>query len=537
MLDKKNHKFLGKPNFLSKTPITNDYSADDWTESTMERHDKHNFEAKIVYNVKNKTSKNQFLLTIYHFIPRSLQVKSSTYSRESFFADLNNNMRFKTPKMAFSGILNDENELSPLFRINKYVQEIMNGVLDSLIINKIVYELRLLGCMIRSNVRKQVSYFLKELSKISDLDEINEDMLIFLQEIKFIIQKIRMLNHKFKNPNVPDEIRTAYSYIEIYASLQIQENITKILKKIQDDHSCNEICSIIVEIINGEVKHRTVMDSRMIKKPNDSNEEFSYWEGIFKKYTQKVLYLEKKVKDDEGTSGFTQFMFSLAAGTAMFFSLLVGVLVANFYPINSFPFILALVVAYMFKDRIKEGLRYLSNKIMVSKFPDRKYQIIDDIKGHTKEVLGTVKEKVTFVSWNDVPEEILSKRQSTGGSIAQEGKPERVLRYIKDLKIDIDKINSIHDRHDDIMDIIRFNIRNFIQYADDILRHEDYWDVENQQIQQTTCVKVYHLNVIMKIDARDEFQNQSISYKKYRIILDQKGIKRVVEISKQLKKE
>ena len=67
-----------------------------WKESSMERHDLYNFETKIDYfSEKTKKQQTSYLLDTYFFIPQSLQINNSTYSKEQFFSDINNRIRFK----------------------------------------------------------------------------------------------------------------------------------------------------------------------------------------------------------------------------------------------------------------------------------------------------------------------------------------------------------------------------------------------------------------------------------------------------------
>ena len=81
----------------------------------MERHDLHNFESKINYSLEETKKQNTtFLLDTYFFIPEPLQINETTYTKDQFFADINNRIRFKTPKMSIDGIINEKNKLSPL---------------------------------------------------------------------------------------------------------------------------------------------------------------------------------------------------------------------------------------------------------------------------------------------------------------------------------------------------------------------------------------------------------------------------------------
>ena len=111
--------------------------------------------------------------------------------------------------------------------------------------------------------------------------------------------------------------------------------------------------------------------------------------------------------------------------------------------------------------------------------------------------------------------------------IEREGKPESVLKYSKIIELQTVKISDNHRRHSNINDIIRFNVKNFLQYADDPISNEEFWDSKENKVITVPSAKVYHLNIIFKM----KIPNQQIEYKKIRVILDQKGIKEIIEPS------
>ena len=50
----------------------------------LERHDRYNFEVKINYGLDLGIPKNTYRLAIYFFIPKSLNIGKSTYSKDDF---------------------------------------------------------------------------------------------------------------------------------------------------------------------------------------------------------------------------------------------------------------------------------------------------------------------------------------------------------------------------------------------------------------------------------------------------------------------
>ena len=72
-------------------------------ETSLEQHDKYNFEAKMEYSVHKDTKISKYNVQIYYFIPRSLHINEKTYPKQKFYSDFTNYIRFKTPQMSIMG--------------------------------------------------------------------------------------------------------------------------------------------------------------------------------------------------------------------------------------------------------------------------------------------------------------------------------------------------------------------------------------------------------------------------------------------------
>ena len=79
---------------------------------------------------------------------------------------------------------------------------------------------------------------------------------------------------------------------------------------------------------------------------------YLYRASVLKKYAASVLFLQVDVKPD-GQS-WTHLAQSIAAGIAMIFATGIAFLFQARYGNFTFPLFIALVLGYMFKDRIKE---------------------------------------------------------------------------------------------------------------------------------------------------------------------------------------
>jgi len=497
-----------------------------WKDSSMGRHDLYNFESKINYTLeKSKKKKTSYFLDTYFFIPEALQLNKETYSKERFFSDINTRIRFKTPKMTIDGILDDENELSPVNTIKTNLKYIEYGKTSRDIITSTHRELRLLSSIIKVSLRDQFTYFLTNYQSLKKQSNFQDLIKSYLKSIEMLQLKMSHLRDNFLMAQVPEKLKEAFQLASEYISFQLEFWIIRALKTFEKELN-SETQSKMIKIIEYEQKNRKNIHSRLIIEENTDNESYSYWEGILKKYVQSVLYLDKKRKDPKSSS--LEVFYSIAAAVAMFFSLFLGFLILSNLELYSIPFLIATVVIYMLKDRIKDNIRYVSQKAVGLFFPDRRIDIVD---GFNQEKIGESKEKVNYINKEDIPPEILKiRRASNITQIEEKGKPEVIILYRKKITLFNNKIEEYHRRRRDISDVMRFNIRDFLRYADDPVQFELNWNKDKKVIESVPIAKVYHLNIIFQLTSYKKNKLKKVYYKKFRVILNQKGIKRVIEL-------
>ncbi len=483
---------------------------------------------------------------MYFFTPNALQINSATYSDQAFFADMHNYMRFKTPPIGFVGLMNPKNPLSPFNIISDRLFLIQNGENISTHFDRIKYELRVLGCVVKSTLRDEME-FIADMIQNSKLDaqimDIFEKSEKLLEEIHRVQVKIHTLETNLQIPQLPPEIHDTFSFVDKYISRQISEYCAHLYTPLEQkgnvgkdsvkegkidalNKKWKDIRAKLTKILQHERDNPSPINSKFKIHPGKSNKTVSYWDGILKKYIQNVLYLD--LQPSRQKSKTLEVFYSLAAGVAMFFSIILGFLLVDQVSQYSYGYFALLIVIYMLKDRFKDWIRLASNNFVQKYFPDRKFYIFDAT--HQNKI-GNCKESMRFLQPTQIPQEILNFReQSARTPIEHEGKPENVFKYVKTVTLHSNKIKEFHQRHGDVNDILRFNVKHFLQYADDPINKEVLWNATTTQIQTVECAKVYHLNVIMKLKTTSEVPGSvSMYYKKIRVILDQNGILRVTE--------
>ncbi|MCK7540709.1 MAG: hypothetical protein MZV63_62390 [Marinilabiliales bacterium] len=123
------------------------------------------------------------------------------------------------------------------------------------------------------------------------------------------------------------------------------------------------------------------------------------------------------------------------------------------------------MVSYMFKDRLKDLMRFYFAGKLKKVFFDHKTKIMV----RNDQPIGWCKESFDFVSEEKIPAEIKSKRKK---SVLMESECaegwEKVILYRKLMRLDRPSLDNVFTDFTitGVNDIIRFNVSNYIQNMD-----------------------------------------------------------------------
>jgi len=503
-------------------------------DSKIRLHDRHRFEIKL--DLELPPSHTVYELESYFFVPRALNIGPSTYTKEDFYNNNQRYIRFKTPKISLSKLCDPKLSTSPLNRVTENLSRILSGSKDPGLVNAAYDEFKLLGCVIRGEVRDHVKIFMAGLETYTPLPGetgrrmfVGEGLSSFLADLKYLSGRINALKTDVMDPVVPVKLKETFSFFDEYLSLIMEEYLTSLLEAMRRNTAAladfkaleEELAALVVS----QSQYRAAMNYPSVLKEGENNEVIIYRRGVLKKFISSVLYLKPELEE---WRTLTQVVFGLAAGLAMLFAVLATIYAQNRYTINSVPFVLIIVTSYIFKDRIKDWLKLLFSKNLTRWFSDREIKILDP---DSSKKIGVLKEAFTFISERAVPPDISRLRKIDNiTSIDEDGKPERVFKYKKEITLYPEKILGAHERRKGLNDIMRFNITDFITQADDSRVNYPYADPATGRIRIVVCSRVYHMNMVIKYSYADAHGRKKVHYDRIRIVLNKEGLVRLEEV-------
>ena len=116
----------------------------------------------------------------------------------------------------------------------------------------------------------------------------------------------------------------------------------------------------------------------------------------------------------------------------MVVSVLLTFLIVYQFPQNSLPFVLGVIVVYMFKDRIKFFSQWLSKKTLRIFIPDSTHKIFDP---YEQTYIGIMRETMRFLDEGEIPREIVVLRDLERSEIEHQENLETVFKYKKIMQL------------------------------------------------------------------------------------------------------
>jgi len=478
-------------------------------------HDKYQFELKLGYKVFEGNKNTLYNIEIYFFLPNNLDINRHTYTKNNFYNDLQTYIRFKTPSFILRNIINGQD--SPYNKLKLSFENLSNS-LNKETIDNYIHQIKMFGCIIKSSLRDHID-FISDKTNNGDMENL---IIEYAENIKNIRLNLKELRGIINTPNMSEKLFSYYLFCDEYISHIIEENSYKLLKLIETKNLLNrvDLFQRIYNIINDEITYRKINNKFHMPNQSSDNEELIFRKSVLKKFIGSVLFL--KTMSERPAMLLEQILFGLAAGASMIFATAVAFYSQIKYGALSVPLFILLTLSYILKDRIKELLRlFFSNQIQKIFF-DHKINIYTS----EKKKLGWSKESFCFIKSKNIPQVINKIRNRDHITEIENGwVGEKTILYVNKIKLFSKKINDIYNSYniEGINNIMRFDISNFLNRMDN--PQKEIFILNDNSYKEIYGERVYHVNLVVKYST---FENTI--YKRFRIVLNKNGIKRIEEV-------
>ncbi len=467
-------------------------------ECQIRKHDAFQFEIKLAYPLNRANLEDRYRIEVFLFLPYQLGINESRYTREEFYRDLRGYVRFKTPPITLAELVAEDMETSPIRRLRRWGDEARAGAgWDEA---RTVYEIKVLADIIRARVRDEGRRIRALIEKpgAADWTAARERTARLAQEMAAALAATRALPEHWAGVAVPARVVKAAEWADEYAGIEVEECLLRVIEAAQGrggGAAEEDICRTLAAAARAEEQYRVRCGWQCAgRSAARQGERRLYRQSLLKKFCAGALFLS--VTQRPGDKRFRQIMYGIAAGVAMAFASVVALIAGRHWPQQSTAFIVALIVAYIFKDRIKDMVRDYGMRRASKWASDRQSELVDQQSGRK---IGETHERFGWQEPRAMPAELTGARAPRSGldRAVSEG-VERVIRYAKDVRIDTKLVYEHHVRSLAINDILRINVGNWLDWTDNA-RKDLLCLSETDRVARRSAARTYPVDMVIRM--------------------------------------
>ncbi|HHR5807286.1 TPA: hypothetical protein ACS7Y8_001071 [Providencia alcalifaciens] len=464
---------------------------------SLKIHGKKQFEIKQQFFFPRKSKEIRYQVETFFFLPASMQVNPDLYTASNLQRSLKNYIRLRAPTVQLSSIpaengLVDELK-SWLERLDPELPPTLDEYENHLKRFALTFKrsVRLTLKMVAQNAQRQTEEYITGL--LADI----EHGLKRYRELSTYTAPIENIIHS-----------NAFAYCDEFMSHYTLFYLHDLLKEKQLP-------------LRDEIRHLWYQEMRYLKKlapdnfPHDENdaEMVTYRRNLLKKYINRYLYLD--IRHKRGLPLLLHSIYGIAAAISMVFATFIAFMWQGKYGALSANLFLAMVIGYIFKDRLKEIGREQLYRLFQRWIPDRQLRIYRE---GVKEPVGICKESFRFLKESTLSPDIHEMRQKSHWvNLINVQRVEDILYYRKDVTLHSHSA-AFMQTQSSIVDITRVNISDFLKYID--ISYEEL--MVNDDEPAIIGEKVYHIYLCRRVIMNKKAYNELA-----RLVVNADGIKRL----------
>jgi len=488
-------------------------------------HSSRHIETKITYPIPEKEEYEREL-HYYIFSPAQLHVSSDMVPSSDMLRKFQTHARYSSPEITLDELLDRGNKTSPLILLEEYVENRFSGA-DTISDTIFMHELQTLSNSIRHDTGVIVAEC-ASLTASAKIKELSSMLDTWSAEITEVLLRFRNLLARMRvHYPTGNRIITAFEWADESISLIVENNSLEMYLSLEPLFSqIQETAYALMRLSRTELAYRREhkYPSVVNKENKYSSEAVAYRSGVLKKWTQSVLYLTPvPSKAPQRVAGM---LAGAAAAIAMTFATLASIFAETFFLKNSMQWALLVIIAYVFKDRIKEGLRQVFSRFVPKLLAD---QISSFVSPRTGKTLSRAKVILKIVKATQVPFKICEARRDSTNPFQDMLPTEDVIHYTRYVSINkTEKDRTMGPWINAMTVITRIRIDDWLKEMDD--PNDVAYRVSSSEgdFEQQNSDRVYHLHLIIEeISEKDGFDNLW----HYRVVLNRMGIVRLEKLS------
>lgn len=461
--------------------------------------DRRRLEIKQWLSCDSVTGANAYQVDTWFYLPAPLQVNRWTYSPQSCLKRLKTYLRQRAPLLpldelttAHPFLVEAREQLAPLAEPSAPALTVPQK--DRLVLLFKLYQLLLKRSMFAQK---------KVVLALPSPDERYTAALKLFVDLNRSLKAYRALRPlAARDADVLD----AFRYCDEYIGIIITHHMHGLLH--DGDWKNPRQFQMLKAFWTAQMRYRLAHSPASVPTEDGDNELPVYRWSVLKKYVADPLFFD--IRRKSGNSLLVHFIYSSSAAFAMIFATAIAFVWQDHYGALSTPLFVAMVVAYIFKDRIKELCREHLFRVLQHHVPDCRQNIYTD----TNTCVGTCNESFRFLDEDQQFPLLRSMRDKKKFASVRH---ENILHCTKQVRIR--KLsNPFRTTTPMVMEIWRFDMSDFLTHILDT--PEELPTLADEHL--VLGEKVYYVNMVRRV-----MQKNYEAWERYRLVLNHEGIKRV----------
>ena len=464
-----------------------------YVKESVKLHSAEQLEIKQEIGIDPKLSKSRYRVESYFFFPAALNITPETCSNADFRRPLKNYVRIRLPRPPLEVFQSGGRErvrLAALLADPQASPEERSAALKR-------YALLLKG-----SLKRAVSRLLSQKGA-----ERREGVVRLVDELRRTLDgTLPVLAAAARDPN-PQVAMTAAAADE-YLAVVMEYHAKRLVSG-----STPELRLFLEEAVRR--REREHPESVASRRPEDM---LYRWRSL-KKFISSQLFLTVRMR--RGNPWLQQSIYGFAAAVSMIFATVVAFLWQERYGALSLNLFLALVVAYIFKDRLKDWMRQSLSKLLRRWLPSRR-QIICANDGRR---VGLCRESFDFVPRAETPPEILALRTKAHYVPFAQEDTETIFLHRKEVELQNARIHS-YENDSSLYDITRIGILPWTANIDLQFEELPFADEDDERAHRRV-EKLYHVYLVRRIQVENPKREHC---EVTRLVLKHHGLKAVERV-------
>ena len=456
----------------------------------------------------------RFAVDLFLVAPAALDLDAETYPKDRFLADLTHRMRLHAPLL--KGF--KEGRVSALDRYLKLdldfgtKERLVPRVVQQTKLFANYFNFRLKQVFVGNQPRPGLKYTRDLADTVALLDTFRERYADPLRQPSLLYD---------------DAVRDAVLRVEAYLSDRARSALSRVALA-----GKRKALRALVREVEQDVTQGPLLD----EEDDRAVERYFHRYGQLKKYVAEVLYLNRvEIHRDRL---YRNLIAATGAGIAALFAETARYYNTAASGTTDFGFRVAFflglaVLAYVFKDRLKDlSKEYFGRRVMRA-IPDRDSELwldyINRFGDKSRVRIAGHHEFVHHIRSHQLPSDVAYVWER-GGS-ADLGIDRDVLWYAKTTWLLPDALDELEFGTVSVKDILRLDVSSFLSHLDNPLKELALYDSEEGSV-VVEAPKVYHLDLVLRMERRHvgvEGDEGDIRLEVVRVVLDKNGIVRLEE--------